>query len=136
MDSMRRVLKLFCYMLLAGLIFRPALLRPQDSKGKQEQPAAATSKLTIEVTGGDENKPVENASVYVKTVEEHLIKDKKFEVNVKTNMKGVAHVPEAPTGRLLIQVVADGWKTFGHWYDVTDLKQAIKIHLERPPKWY
>jgi len=115
---------------------QPAPVWPQDSKGKQEQPPASANKLTIEVTGGDENKPIENASVYVKTVEEHLIKDKKFEVNVKTNMKGVAHVPDAPTGRLLIQVVADGWKTYGHWYDVTDLKQAIKIHLERPPKWY
>jgi len=69
-------------------------------------------------------------------VEEHLIKDKKFEVNVKTNQKGLAHVPYAPTGRVLIQVVAEGWKPYGQWYDVTDLKQVIKIHLERPPKWY
>jgi hypothetical protein len=65
-----------------------------------------------------------------------LIKDKKFEVNVKTNQKGLAHVPDAPTGKVLIQVVAEGWKTFGQWYDVVDLKQVIKIHLERPPKWY
>jgi len=108
----------------------------QDAKGKLEQPVAPTSKLTIEVTAGDENKPVENASVYLKTVEEHMIKDKKFEVNVKTNQKGVAHVPDPPTGRVLIQVVADGWKTFGHWFDITDPKQIIKIHLEKPPKWY
>ena len=113
-----------------------SIVASQDPKGKQETPAAPANKLTIEVTGGDESRPIENASVYVKTVEEHLIKDKKFEVNVKTNMKGVAHVPDAPTGRILIQVVADGWKTYGHWYDVTDLKQVIKIHLEKPPKWY
>lgn len=130
-----RAFQLLFLLVLAGLLAQPARLWPQSSKDK-EQPASSANKLTIEVTGGDENKPVENASVYVKTVEEHLIKDKKFEVNVKTNMKGVAHVPDAPTGRLLIQVVADGWKTYGHWYDVTDLKQAIKIHLERPPKWY
>ena len=93
-------------------------------------------RLTIEVTGGDANKPVENASVYVKTVEEHLIKDKKFEVNVKTNPQGVAHVPDAPLGKVLVQVVADGWKPYGHWHDVTEAKQVIKVHLERPPKWY
>ena len=49
---------------------------------------------------------------------------------------GVAHVPDAPMGRVLVQIVADGWKPYGHWYDITDPKQVIKIHLERPPKWY
>ena len=92
--------------------------------------------MTIEVTGGDQNKPVENASIYVKTVEEHMIKDKKYEVNVKTNLQGIAHVPDAPAGRVLIQIVAEGWKTYGHWYDLTDQNQVVKIHLERPPRWY
>jgi len=137
MESMRgKVFHSLWMAALAALMVGPSMVASQDPKGKQEPPAAAANKLTIEVTGGDESRPIENASVYVKTVEEHLIKDKKFEVNVKTNMKGVAHVPDAPTGRILIQVVADGWKTYGHWYDVTDLKQVIKIHLEKPPKWY
>jgi len=39
-------------------------------------------------------------------------------------------------GRALVQVIAEGWKTFGRWYDITETKQVIKIHLERPPKWY
>jgi len=99
--------------------------------------SAANSRLTIEVTGGDKNAAVENASVYVKYVEEHKIsKDKKLELNVKTSRDGVAHVPNASIGRVLIQVVADGWKTFGRWYDITDVNQEFKIHLERPPKWY
>jgi hypothetical protein len=102
---------------------------------KQQKPDAA-NRLTIEVTGGENNQPVENASVYVKYVESHLLKDKKFELNVKTNRDGVAHVPDAPQGRVLIQVVADGWKTFGRWFDVTEAKQTFKLHLERPPKWY
>jgi hypothetical protein len=108
----------------------------QTPPTKKEQAPAPGNRISIEVTGGDSNKPVENASVYVKTVEEHLIKDKKFEVNVRTNQEGVAHVPDAPMGRVLVQIVADGWKTYGHWYDITEPKQVIKIHLERPPKWY
>jgi len=103
---------------------------------QKDQGPVAGNRITIEVTGGDANKPVENASVYVKTIEQHLIKDKKIEVNVKTNAQGVAHVPDTPMGRVLIQVVADGWKSYGHWYDITEPKQVIKIHLERPPKWY
>jgi hypothetical protein len=96
-----------------------------------------TSRVTIEVSGGEKDGPVENASVYLKYVQERkLKKNKKVELNVKTNREGTAHIPEAPTGRVLIQVVADGWKTYGRWYDITDAKQTIKVHLERPPKWY
>jgi hypothetical protein len=115
----------------------------QDAKAATAKPqtSAATSevqtRLTIEVTGGEKNTPVENASVYVKFVEEHAIKkDKKLEINVKTSREGVAHVPDAPMGRALVQVVAEGWKTYGHWLDITDPKQTIKVHLEKPPKWY
>lgn len=93
-------------------------------------------RLTIEVSGGEKNTPVENASVYVKYVEEHLIKDKKFELNVKTNHEGSAHIPDAPMGKLLVQVVAEGWKTYGRLFEVTDSKQTLKVHLEKPVKWY
>ena len=96
-----------------------------------------TSRVTIEVSGGEKETPVENASVYLKYVEERKIKkDKQVELNVKTNRDGAAHVPEAPLGRVLIQVVADGWKTYGRWYDIADTKQVIKVHLEKPPRWY
>ena len=124
--------------LLAGLGFAIVTGAQQDQPPSPKKDPTPTqyNRLTVEVTGGDSNKPVENASVYVKTVEEHLIKDKKSEVSVKTNQVGVAHVPEPPLGRVLIQVVADGYKPYGHWFDITDTKQAVKIHLERPPKWY
>src|SRR2546429_6174155 len=70
-------------------------------------------------------------------LEEHKIKkNKTMELNVKTNREGVAHVPDAPLGRVLVQVLAEGWKTYGRWFDITDPKQTIKVHLERPPKWY
>jgi hypothetical protein len=95
------------------------------------------SKLTIEVSGGQNEAPIENASVYVKYIEERkILKDKKVELNVKTNREGTAHIPAAPMGRVLIQVVADGWKTYGRWYDITEAKQTFKVHLEKPPKWY
>jgi hypothetical protein len=100
---------------------------------KSEQMA----KLTIEVSGGESETPIENASVYLKYVEERkVLKDKKLELNVKTNRDGTAHIPAAPMGRVLIQVVADGWKTYGRWDDITETKQTFKVHLEKPPKWY
>jgi hypothetical protein len=106
---------------------------PKARAGKSD----LMSRVTIEVSGGEKSTPVENASVYLKYVEEHkLKKDKKVELNVKTNRDGTAHIPETPTGRVLIQVVADGWKTYGRWYDITEAKQTIKVHLEKPPRWY
>jgi hypothetical protein len=111
----------------------------QSSDGHpQAAPATPASKrLTIEVTGGDKNVAVDSASVYVKFVEVKKIgKDKKYELNVKTNREGIAHIPDPPLGKVLIQIVADGWKTYGQYYELTDPGAVIKIHLDRPPKWY
>jgi hypothetical protein len=111
----------------------PAASKPQNPSPAREM----QTRITIEVTGGEKSVPVENASVYVKFIEEHAIKkNKTLEINVKTSRDGIAHVPDAPMGRALVQVVAEGWKTYGHWMDITDPKQTIKVHLERPPKWY
>lgn len=136
-DTITRKFVLIVLALLA-LSALPGVAQQDDKNPKRtkDQAPSALNRLVIEVTGGTDNKPVENASVYVKYSEEHLIKDKKFEVNVKTNQNGMAHVPDAPMGRVLIQIVADGWKTYGKWYDITEAQQTIKIHLDRPPKWY
>jgi hypothetical protein len=111
--------------------------KAQDIPKGQTQRSLPSTRVTIEVTGGDKDSPIENASVYLKYEEERKIaKNKKFELNVKTNREGIAHIPDAPLGRVLIQIVAEGWKTFGRWYDITGTKEPIKIHLDRPPKWY
>jgi hypothetical protein len=128
-----------CVVTLA-LCFAPA---PAGAQSKDTPPPAkpATteqlSRITIEVSGGENETSVENASIYIKYIEERKVKkDKVVELNVKTNREGTAHVPEAPMGRVLVQVVADGWKTYGRWYDITEAKQTIKVHLDRPPRWY
>jgi hypothetical protein len=112
----------------------------QDKAAPAEQgdgTAAAVKKLTIEVSGGEKNVAVENASVYLKYSEEKkLRKDKKYALNVKTNRDGTAHIPDPPLGKVLIQVVADGWKTYGEYYVLNDSGTVIKIHLDRPTKWY
>jgi hypothetical protein len=109
----------------------------QEIPKGQTQRSLPSTRVTIAVTGGDKDIPIENASVYLKYDEEHKItKNKRFEMNVKTNREGIAHIPDAPLGRVLIQIVAEGWKTFGRWYDISGSKEPIKIHLDRPPKWY
>jgi hypothetical protein len=123
--------------MLGMLAVTASVSKAQDIPKGQTQRSLPNTRVTIEVTGGDKDSPIENASVYLKYVEERKIaKNKQFELNVKTNREGIAHVPDAPLGRVLIQIVAEGWKTFGRWYDITGTKEPIKIHLDRPPKWY
>jgi hypothetical protein len=33
-------------------------------------------------------------------------------------------------------VIAEGWKTYGEYYDINQTEQTINIALVRPPKWY
>jgi len=118
-------------MVLGGQSTPTEPAKPQASKSEQ------TSHVTIEVSGGESETPIENASVYVKYIDEKtVVKGKKLELNVKTNRDGAAHVASAPLGRVLIQVVADGWKPYGRWYDITEPKHTFKLHLEKPPRWY
>ena len=124
-----------------ALLF-PLALRGQgkgaNSKGKPDSGSSSSSvHLTIVVTSAEDKKPVDSASVYVKYVQGRLLgKDKKIEMNLKSNLSGVCHVPEIPRGKILIQVIAPGWKTFGEYYDVDQSEQTINIELARPPKWY
>ena len=138
MTTEMRATTLFAAIALGVALLAPMKASAQDQTPPPNKPSMdQTSRITIEVFGGEKSTPIENASVYIKYVEERKLKrDKTVELNVKTNREGTAHVPDAPMGRALVQVVADGWKTYGRWYDVTDPKQTIKIHLDRPPKWY
>jgi hypothetical protein len=126
---------------LASVVFLFAVaVRAQDkdadSKGKSDS-SSKTVRLTIIVTGGEDKQPVDNASVYVRYVQERkIVKDKKIEMNLKTNLSGVCHAPEIPKGKFIIQVIADGWKTYGEYFDVNQDEQTINVALVRPPKWY
>lgn len=102
----------------------------EDKKSKER----LTAKIHLQVTAGEENKPVGNASVYVRY--EKGRRHKLTEMNLKTNQDGSVKVPEVPRGKVLIQVVAQGWKTFGQWYVVEKEEETINIKLERPPRWY
>ena len=108
----------------------------KDKNGdKPSEPAMA--KLRIHVAT-DTDKPVANASVYVRfyTTGGLLHHDKLAEMNFKTNEDGSVKVPEVPQGKILIQVIATGWHTYGKWYDIQKDQESIDIRLVPPPHWY
>ena len=104
----RKILFAVVVLELACAFSSSAQDNPKSGTSSAEtQAPAAINKLTIEVTGGEKNKAVENASVYLKYVEgKKLLKDRKYELNVKTNREGSAHIPDPPMGKVLIQAYA------------------------------
>ncbi len=96
-----------------------------------------TTRLRIVVTN-PEDKPVGNASVYVRFNESggFLHKDKLAELSFKTNEDGTVKVPAVPRGKILIQVIAKGLHTFGKWYDIETDHDTIAIKLEAATHWY
>jgi hypothetical protein len=135
-SSVKTSLRMVSFLILLLSVVAGGQDKAADPKAKVDA-VAQDVRLTIVVTGGEDKKPVDSASVYIRYVEEHKHgKDKKIEMNLKTNQSGVCHVPVIPPGKFLVQVIADGWKTYGEYFDVNQTEQTISISLVRPPKWY
>ena len=108
-----------------------------DSPGKKSG-GQQTVKLRIEVKG-DSGKPVANASVYVRydVTSGLLHRNKLAELDLKTNGDGSVRVPAVPQGKILIQVIAPGWHTYGKWYDLEGKEEdSVEIKLDPPHRWY
>ncbi len=116
---------------------KPPQDRPTDSKKDSKPSDPTTTRLRIHVAATD-GKPVGNASVYVRFPVAGGIfhKDKLSELNLKTNEDGSVKVPDIPRGKILIQVVAKGWKTYGKWYEIDSEAMTVEIKLEPPAHWY
>jgi len=108
---------------------------PPQRDDKSSGPA--TTRLRIQVTDSHD-KPVGNASVYVRyyTSGGFLRREKLAELDFKTNQDGSVKVPEIPQGKILIQVIAKGWHTYGKWYDIEKEEESVPIKLDPPPHWY
>lgn len=116
--------------------------RATKSKNQDKKGDDTTTFLLIHVVGGKKPKAVRNASVYLHLQEKSALlfllrTHKKIELDLKTDNNGYASFPGLPQGKVLIQVVANGWKPFGEYYLVNQPKQIVQIKLRRPPmQWY
>lgn len=124
---------------IIGIVYFGAPLNARSagkaSPAKAKSEDSETTRLHITVTAGKYNKPVDNASVYVRFPEKPG-SSKLEELDLKTDENGNVRVPPIPRGKVMIQVVATAWKTFGKWYDMEQPDETVKIQLEDPPHWY
>ena len=104
-------------------------------------PLAASDQTKLQIVVTNQNgKPVDNASVIVKFVQGRSVT--KFgakirtEWDLKTNQEGVAKIPTIPQGKILIQIIAKNYQTFGETYDVKEEDKTIEIKLNPPQPQY
>ena len=101
--------------------------------------AADTTKLTVQVKN-DSDKPVDRASVIVKFVQgrSYIKLGRKIRdtYELRTNQEGEATIPAIPQGKILIQIIAKGYQTFGQTFDVDEEQKTIEIKLNPPQKQY
>jgi len=55
---------------------------------------------------------------------------------MRTNQDGIAKVPVIPQGKILIQVNAKGYQTFGHVFEIDEDAKTIDVVLEPPQQQY
>ena len=80
-------------------------------------------------------KPVKNASVIMHPVRKNG-KQKNSGLQLKTNTEGRTSFDGVPYGPLRVQVLAQGFQTFGEDYDVNKPEMEITIKLKRPQGQY
>src|SRR5260370_30426916 len=101
---------------ILGLAFRlivMAMPAPPTAKKKHE-PLATVNFVVVR----DENgKPIRNASVVLHPVDEHG-KQERGGLELKTDPEGKTSYDGVPYGKLRIQVLAQGFQTYGDDYDV------------------
>ena len=101
--------------------------------------AAPMTKINI-VLKNQEGKPVDRASVIVKFVQGHSVvklgKAIKTTFELRSNQEGEARIPSIPQGKILVQVIAKGYQTFGQTFDVTEDEKTLDITLNPPQQQY
>ena len=99
-------------------------------------PAVQMTKLRIEVKKENSMKPVEQASVIVRFIAGRsaikLGKTVRTQYQLKTGQDGVATIPPIPQGKILVQIIAKGFQTFGGEFDVNEEEKTIEIKLKDP----
>jgi hypothetical protein len=101
--------------------------------------AAPMTKINI-VLKNQAGKPVDHASVVVRFVQGHSVvklgKAIRTTFELRSNQEGEARIPSIPQGKILVQIIAKGYQTFGQTYDITEDEKTLDITLNPPQQQY
>ncbi|MGA7412983.1 MAG: hypothetical protein WBW33_21080 [Bryobacteraceae bacterium] len=113
-----------------------SLLVPGTSLWAFEPPQTV---ISVQVKN-DYGKPVQHGSVILDFLSGHDAKKlgarRKIHWEMRLNLEGGAKFPSIPQGKVRVQVIADGYQTFGQNFDVDESAKTIDIKLNYPQKQY
>jgi hypothetical protein len=124
--------------LLAAALFVVFSLHAQDDtsgRGRKYKAPPPTCKISVTVLKITDGKPIEDAAVVFHPIDK-AGKDQ-GNLELKTNEDGKAVISVIPIGNTVrVQVIADGYQTYGNSYELPTDTKDIVIKLHRPGRQY
>ncbi len=114
-----------------ALMAVPLLLLAATGQQLQQPQTDSMAVLNMVVVRETNGKPVKNAEVVLHLLDKQgRIKQEGLEL--KTHDDGKADATGIPFGKVRVQVIARGYRTFGEDYDVSRPQMDITIKLQKP----
>jgi len=98
---------------------------------KSQAPAEKTASVNVIVVKDANGKPVKNAEVVLHLLDNHG-KQRQEGMELKTHDDGKAEATGIPYGKVRIQVIAPGLKTYGQDFSVDQPTLEITIKMQKP----
>jgi hypothetical protein len=118
-------------LLLAGF---PLLCHAADQKQRKYTPPPATATIKVTVLRSTNGKPIPNAAVVFHPMEGDRDKGA---LELKSDEDGKVTIDVIPIGDTVrLQVIADGWKTYGEDYKIDSDRKEIVVKMKRPSEQY
>lgn len=100
--------------------------------GKKSQvPDQKTASINMTVIRNSSGKPVKNAEVVIHLIDKHG-NAKQEGMELKTHDDGKAEATGIPYGKVRIQVIAPGFKTYGEDFSIDQPNHEFTIKLQKP----
>jgi hypothetical protein len=100
-------------------------------KKKTSDPELKTASLNMIVIRNSSGKPVKNAEVVIHLIDNHG-KAKQEGLELKTHEDGKAEATGIPYGKVRIQVIAPGFRTYGEDFSINQPNHEFTIKLQKP----
>jgi hypothetical protein len=98
---------------------------------KSPSPEQKTASINMTVIRDSSGKPVKNAEVVIHLVDIHG-KQKAEGLELKTHDDGKAEATGIPYGKVRIQVIAPGFRTYGEDFSIDQPSHEFTIKLQKP----
>jgi hypothetical protein len=121
--------------ILALLMGFPVLFAHADQRnGRKYTPPPTTATIKVTVVRATNGKPIANAAVIFHPMAGE--KDKGA-LELKSDEDGKVTIDVIPVGDMVrLQVIADGWKTYGEDYQIDTDSKDILVKMKRPGEQY